>query len=172
MLGFSFGDVLFILVVCFVIWAVLSLVKRKPEPARQKTMILDDENVREILRGKKLIAMVGASSNPERPSNHVLEYLLNAGYVVYPVNPKDEQLFGQKVYRSLHDIPVPVDIVDVFRNSDQAPEVALEAVAIGAKVLWMQEGVVSEEAREIALKAGLQVVMNRCMLKEHRRLGF
>ncbi|WP_155876162.1 CoA-binding protein [Desulfuromonas sp. AOP6] len=129
-----------------------------------------DADIRKILTTHKTIAMVGASSNPDRPSNHVFEYLLEAGYTVYPVNPKDEKLFGQKVYRRLEDIPQPIDIVDVFRNPADAPEVAREAVKAGAKVLWLQEGVVSDEASRLAAEGGLLVVMDRCMLKEHQRL--
>ncbi|MCP3177924.1 CoA-binding protein [Desulfuromonas sp. KJ2020] len=133
-------------------------------------MSQNETDIRNILSTHKTIAMVGASSNPERASNHVLEYLLQAGYTVFPVNPKDEELFGQKVYRRLEDIPHPIDIVDVFRNPADAPAVAREAVEAGAKVLWLQEGVISEEAARIAAEGGLRVVMDRCMLKEHQRL--
>ncbi|MGE4579447.1 MAG: CoA-binding protein [Desulfuromonadales bacterium] len=133
-------------------------------------MSQNETDIRNILSTHKNIAMVGASSNPERASNHVLEYLLQAGYMVFPVNPKDEELFGQKVYRRLEDIPHPIDIVDVFRNPADAPAVAREAVEAGAKVLWLQEGVISEEAARIAAEGGLRVVMDRCMLKEHQRL--
>lgn len=133
-------------------------------------MSQNETDIRNILSTHKTIAMVGASSNPERASNHVLEYLLQAGYTVFPVNPKDEELFGQKVYRRLEDIPHPLDIVDVFRNPADAPAVAREAVEAGAKVLWLQEGVISEEAARIAAEGGLRVVMDRCMLKEHQRL--
>ena len=133
-------------------------------------MLKNDADIRKILSSHKTIAMVGASSNPDRPSNHVLEYLLQAGYTVFPVNPKDDQLFGQKVYRRLEDIPHSIDIVDVFRNPADAPEVAREAVKAGAKVLWLQEGVVSDEAARIAGDGGLLLVMDRCMLKEHQRL--
>jgi len=133
-------------------------------------MSQNETDIRNILSTHKTIAMVGASSNPERPSNHVFEYLLQAGYTVIPVNPKDEELFGQKVYRRLEDIPQPIDIVDVFRNPADAPAVAREAVEAGAKVLWLQEGVISEEAARIAAEGGLRVVMDRCMLKEHQRL--
>ena len=172
MMGFSLGDIVFIAAVCLLIWGILNRVNKNKQPhSKEGIMPLDDETIREILKSSHVVAMVGASSNAERPSNHVFEYLLNAGYTMVPVNPKDEQIFGQKVFRTLQDIPLQIDIVDVFRNPDQAPQVAREAVAVGAKVLWLQEGVVSEEARDIALSAGLKVVMDRCMLKEHRRLG-
>ena len=172
MISLSLGDILFIIVVCAVIYGILFHRRsdRICESKEKSAMPQSDADIRKILSTHKTIAMVGASSNPDRPSNHVLEYLLQAGYTVYPVNPKDEQLFGQKVYRRLEDIPHSIDIVDVFRNPADAPEVAREAVKAGAKVLWLQEGVVSEEAARIADEGGLLVVMDHCMLKEHQRL--
>jgi predicted CoA-binding protein len=124
-----------------------------------------------ILRGARTVAVVGASANPARPANFVLTYLLSssADYEVWPVTPKDTEILGIKTYPSLADLPGPPDIVDVFRRTDQLPQVAREAVAAGAKTLWMQLGLHSDEAVEIAHAAGLNVVSNRCLKIEHAR---
>lgn len=116
----------------------------------------------------KTIAVVGLSPNPERPSHGVASYLKDAGYRVIPVNPVHETILGEKAYASLRDVPGPVDVVDVFRRSEDVPGIVDDAVAIGAKVVWMQDGVVHEEAARKAAAAGLAVVMNRCMLRDHR----
>ncbi|MEQ5073025.1 CoA-binding protein [Providencia alcalifaciens] len=123
-----------------------------------------DQEIAEILKGVKTIALVGASDRTDRPSYEVMEYLLHQGYQVIPVSPKlaGQILLGQQVYAQLKDIPLSVDMVDVFRNSEAAVGVAHEAVAIKAKVLWLQKGVISEEAKKIATDAGLQFVMDRC----------
>lgn len=130
-----------------------------------------DEALRAILMRARTIAMVGASSKPDRPSNEVMRILLNAGFEVIPVTPNEESVLGKRAYPSLADVPVPVDIVDVFRASDAAPGIAREAAAIGSKVLWLQVGVISEAAVEIARAAGLQVVMDICIGETTRRLG-
>jgi predicted CoA-binding protein len=124
-----------------------------------------------ILVNAKTIAMVGASSNPDRPSYEVMQVLQKAGYHVIPVNPNETEVLGEKAYASLSDIPEPVDIVDVFRRAESTPPVAEEAVKIGAKVLWLQLGIINEEAAEIARKGGLQVVMDRCIKVMHRKLN-
>ncbi|HTK83639.1 MAG TPA: CoA-binding protein [Patescibacteria group bacterium] len=124
-----------------------------------------------ILVNAKTIAMVGASSNPERPSYEVMQVLQKAGYHVIPVNPNETEVLGEKAYASLSDIPEPVDIVDVFRRAESTPPVAEEAVKIGAKVLWLQLGIINEEAAEIAQHGGLQVVMDRCIKVMHRKLN-
>lgn len=123
-----------------------------------------DSEIVSILQTVKTIALVGASDNPERPSHEVMAFLQGQGYRVIPVSPKlaGQALLGEKVYAELKDIPEPVDMVDVFRNADAAYGVAQEAIAIGAKVLWMQIGVVNTEAEALALKAGLTVVMDLC----------
>ncbi|HHR5899992.1 TPA: CoA-binding protein [Providencia alcalifaciens] len=132
-----------------------------------------DQEIAEILKGVKTIALVGASDRTDRPSYEVMEYLLHQGYQVIPVSPKlaGQILLGQQVYAQLKDIPQPVDMVDVFRNSEAAVGVAHEAVAIKAKVLWLQKGVISEEAKKIATDAGLQFVMDRCPKQDIPALG-
>lgn len=127
----------------------------------------------DILTNIKFIALVGASDNVERPSYKVMQYLINQGYNVTPVSPKlaGKKLLGQKVYAQLADIPYPIDMVHVFRNSAAALEVSQQAIAINAKVLWLQLGVINEEAKKIAERAGLAVVMNACPKIEIPRLG-
>ncbi|WP_342641867.1 CoA-binding protein [Rhodoligotrophos ferricapiens] len=138
---------------------------------------MDHENysphyLRSILNGVKTIALVGASSNPIRPSYFVLKYLTEKGYTVFPVNPREQvaEIHGRKVYASLRDIPEPIDMVDIFRNSEAAGPVTDEAVAIGAKVVWMQLGVRNDDAAARAEAAGLKVVMNRCPKMEYAKL--
>ena len=123
----------------------------------------------EILRKYRTIAVVGLSNNPMRPSYGVSEYMKRQGYRIIPVNPGHAQILGEKSYRTLEDIPEPVEIVNVFRRSELIPPVADSAIAIGAKVLWLQEGIHNEEAAEKARAAGLEVVMNTCILKAHSR---
>jgi uncharacterized protein len=128
-----------------------------------------DETITRILRGAKTVAVVGLSSDPTKPSAYVAEYLQRAGYRIIPVNPTADRLLGEPVYPSLADVKEPVDLVDVFRPPAACPEVARQAVAMGAKALWLQSGIISEEAAEIARKGGLEVVMDRCTMVEHRR---
>ena len=136
----------------------------------------DDAFLRGILEETKVIALVGASAKPERPSNGVMRYLQRRGYRVIPVNPglEGQTLNGEKVYRSLSDIPQaetgPVDMVDIFRNSAAAEAPALEAIAIGAKTVWMQLDVINQPAAAQARAAGLKVVMDRCPAIEIPRL--
>jgi predicted CoA-binding protein len=124
-----------------------------------------------ILRAARTVAVVGASANPARPANFVLTYLLSssADYEVWPVTPNESEILGVRAYPSLADLPGAPDIVDVFRRPDQLPAVAREAVAAGAKTFWMQLGLHSDEAVEIASSAGLNVVSNRCVKIEHAR---
>jgi predicted CoA-binding protein len=135
----------------------------------QKYRQPSDDELREIYRTTETIAAVGASSDPNKPAHRIPAYLAQY-FKVLPVSPKGGELFGREVYRSLGDIGEPVDVVDVFRPSDEAPEIAAEAVRIGAKVLWLQEGVFSEQAAEIARNAGMKVVMGICMGTMHARL--
>lgn len=119
----------------------------------------------------KTIAVVGLSSNPQRPSYGVSSYLQRMGYRIIPVNPIEPEILGEKCYKSLLDIPDKIDVVDVFRNPDAVGPIAEDAVKVGARYLWLQEGVINNEAAEKALQAGLDVVMDRCMLKEHRAIS-
>ncbi len=129
-----------------------------------------DDELRSILVAAKTIAMVGASSNPDRTSHTIMKQLLDAGYHVIPVNPKETEILGQKAYAALADIPNKVEIVDVFRKSEDTPGIADEAIAIGAKVLWLQLGVTSEDAATRAKAGGLTVVMDKCIGATHRHL--
>jgi predicted CoA-binding protein len=124
-----------------------------------------------ILREGRRVAMLGVSSNPARPSNFVATYLLSypRDFEVYFVNPREEEILGHPVYASLADLPVKPDIVDVFRRPEDLPAIAEEAIAVGAKTLWIQLGLWSPEAAQIASKAGLHVVMDRCIKIEHAR---
>lgn len=123
-----------------------------------------------LIRSSKVIAVVGLSPKPDRPSYEVAAYLRAHGYQIVPVNPSATEILGEKSYPSLSDIPFAVDIVDVFRQPDAAPAIAEEAVRIGAKSLWLQLGVISEEGATIAERAGLKVVMDRCLMVEHMTL--
>ena len=127
--------------------------------------------IERILKTYHTIAVVGASPNPDRTSNHVFNYLIEHGYKVIPVNPSAAAVSGEKCYASLSVIPEKIDIVDVFRRSEECLPIVEEAIKIGAKAVWMQEGVVNGEAEAKALTAGLAVVMDRCMMKEHKRLS-
>jgi len=130
----------------------------------------DIESLRSMLAGARTIAVVGLSADWWRPSYFAAKYMLEHGYRVIPVNPKYPQILGQTCYRSLEEIGVPVDIVDVFRRTEDVPPIAEQAVRIGAKVLWQQLGVTSAEADRFARAAGLQSVMDRCVKIEHARL--
>lgn len=129
------------------------------------------EKLLEIYRTTKTIATVGASADESKPSNSIPAYLQSQGYRVIPVSPKGGEIFGEQVFTSLGEIDVPVDVVQVFRPSEETPGIATEAVAIGAKVLWLQSMISSDEAERIARDGGLEVVMDRCMGATHRDLG-
>jgi predicted CoA-binding protein len=144
------------------------------QEGRFEIPLLDDAAIRELLRSNPRIAMVGASSNPGRPSHGVMQALLRAGYDVVPVNPRETAIEGVTCYPSVAaavETTGPVDIVDVFRRPDLCVEHAREAVAVGARCLWLQLGIANAEAARIAHEAGLAVVMDRCTIIEHRRLA-
>jgi hypothetical protein len=132
--------------------------------------INDDRELKEILKSVKTVASVGVSSNDEKPGYWIFHYLLQQGYKMIPVNPTATEILGQKVYPDLASIPDKVDVVQVFRKPEDVPPVVEAAIQVGAKVVWMQEGVVNEQAAQKAEEAGLKVVMNRCMMKTHQRL--
>jgi len=140
-------------------------------------MIYPDALIKTILRTVKTITMVGASGNEIRPSYFAMMYLLNKGYKIIPVNPgmAGKEILGQKVYASLKDVPAPVDMVDIFRESQYAPQIVREALAekdrFDLKYVWMQLGVINEEAAKLAEDAGLTVVMDRCPKIEHGRFS-
>lgn len=122
------------------------------------------------MRSARTIAVVGLSNKRYRPSYSVTEYMQSAGYKIVPVNPNETEVLGEKAYPDLLSLPEKIDIVDIFRRSEYVPEVVDQAIRAGARAVWMQEGVVHEAAAAKARAAGLAVVMDRCILKEHRRL--
>ena len=127
--------------------------------------------INELLKTAHVIAVVGLSSRKHRPSFGVSEYMQRAGYRIIPINPNESSVLGEKVYASLEDVPEKIDIVDIFRRSEFVPEIVEQAIRVGAGAVWMQEGVIHEEAAARARAAGLTVVMDRCILKEHQRLS-
>jgi predicted CoA-binding protein len=131
-----------------------------------------DRELRSILGDAKVIAVVGLSSNPDRESNSVAGYLQARGYHIIPVNPNETEVLGERAYASLADVPsdVEIDVVDVFRRAEETPSVATGAVERGVKVLWLQEGIVNDEARRIAEDAGIAVVMGACIRRTDQRL--
>ena len=129
----------------------------------------DANVIREILHSARTIAIVGLSSNPLRPSNYVGFYLQRHGYRVIPVNPNEREALGERAYPSLADVAEPIDVVDVFRASQFVPDIAQQAVDVGARALWMQFGVISMRGAAIASDGGLRVVVDRCMKVEHAR---
>jgi predicted CoA-binding protein len=129
------------------------------------------EEIARLLREARTVAVVGLSDKPDRDSYQVAAYLQERGYRIIPVNPAVREVLGEKAYARLQDVPEKIDVVDVFRKSDAVPEIVDAAIAVGAKAVWMQEGVVHNAAAEKARAAGLQVVQNCCMLKEHRALA-
>ena len=126
--------------------------------------------IRKVLGQYHTIAVVGLSDKADRPSHRVASYLKDRGYRIIPVNPRLESVLGEKAYPDLLSIPGPVDVVDIFRRSEEVGPVVDEAIKKRAKAVWMQEGIVNEAAAQKASEAGLEVIMDRCMLKEHQRL--
>lgn len=132
---------------------------------------LDDDELKLLLSNARRIAVVGLSPDPSRPSHQVARYLIDHGYLVFPVNPNCTEVLGLPCYPELHAVPEQIDIVDVFRRSDQVAPVADEAIEVGAGALWLQLGVVDERAAQRARVAGMRVVMDHCIKIEHHRLG-
>ena len=130
----------------------------------------DSNTIREILK-LKTIAVVGMSPKPERPSHYVAMYMKEKGYTIYPVNPGHREISGLRCYPNLLEIPVDVDVVDVFRRPEHVLPIAEATIEISARALWLQDGVINEEAAQLAEEAGLLVVMNDCMLRKHRQLN-
>ena len=133
-------------------------------------MLTESEPIRELLTTARTIAVVGASSKPWRDSNGIMHFLISKNYKVYPVNPNEKEIDGLQCYPDLKSIPEKIDIVDIFRNPEHVMPIIEEAIAVGAHAVWMQLGVINEDARRAAENAGLQVVMDRCILVEHRLL--
>ena len=133
---------------------------------------MKDQEIKEVLRSSKTVAVIGISPKEDRPSYGVASYLKSKGYRIIPVRPDGDKILGEKVYHSLTEIPreIEIDVVDIFRKSEDVPPVVEEAIHRGAKVIWMQEGIINQEACTKAEKAGLKVVMDRCTKKEHQRL--
>jgi predicted CoA-binding protein len=129
------------------------------------------EKADKILHGNKIIAVVGLSDKPERQSYRVAEYLQQSGYKIIPVNPKISEVLGEKAYPDLESIPGKIDVVDVFRKSEEVLPVVKSAIAIGAKAVWLQEGIYNEEAAKLAEEAGIDFVMGLCMFREHSKHG-
>lgn len=129
-----------------------------------------DDELRAIYGDTETIAVIGASSDPAKPAHFIPAYLQSQGFKIIPISPRGGELFGESVATSLSDIKGGVDVVDVFRPAEEAPDIAKEAVDLGAKVLWLQSGISSDEAARAAEAAGLQVVMDVCMGETHRRL--
>jgi predicted CoA-binding protein len=142
-----------------------------PKPATRSAgePLSESEAITQILNSSKTVAVVGLSNDRMRPSFHVAEYLKSVGYQIIPVNPFETEVLGEKSYERLQDVPTSVDVVEVFRRQQFVPEIVDAAIQIGARCVWMQEGIVHAEAAERARQAGILVIMNRCMLKEHLR---
>ena len=140
---------------------VLSIVRGEPRMRKIEE---------EILNSSRVVAVVGLSAKPDRPSHRVADYLKAQGYRIIPVNPAESEILGELCYPDLASVPESVDVVDIFRRSEEVLPIVREAIKIGAKAVWIQEGVINEEAAARAREAGLMVVMDKCMLKEHRKL--
>ena len=130
-----------------------------------------DDAIRALLESSKVVAMVGASSKPDRPSHGIMRLLLGAGFTVIPVSPRETEVLGKRAYATLADVPEKIDIVNVFRRAEDTPEIADEAVTVGARALWLQLGISSDEAAEKAAAGGLVVVMDRCLGVTVREMG-
>ena len=133
--------------------------------------LISAATLKRIFADSRIIAVVGLSPKAARPSNQVARYLQQAGYQIIPVNPGQSEILGERCYPNLHAVPVQVDVVDIFRRADQVEPIVQDAVAIGAKVVWMQEGIIDGQAARLAEQAGLTVIMDRCMQADHQWLS-
>ncbi|MHB8926599.1 MAG: CoA-binding protein [Bacillota bacterium] len=133
-------------------------------------LLKTDEELRQAMTAAKTIAVIGLSPDSDKPSHFVPKYMQSKGYKIIPVNPTVDQVLGEKAYPTLSDVPVKVDIVDVFRRAEKTPPIVDEAAKVGAGLVWLQEGIFSDEAAARAEAHGLPIVMDKCLLKEHRRL--
>ncbi|MHA1852954.1 MAG: CoA-binding protein [Candidatus Heimdallarchaeaceae archaeon] len=131
---------------------------------------LDEEEIKEVLLIYRKIAVVGISRNPEKDAHKVPKYLMEHGYEIIPVNPFADKILGKKCYKKLGDVKEDVEIVDIFRPPEEVPEIVKDAIKIKAKVIWMQKGIVNNKAAEMAIKNGLKVVMDKCIMVEHKKL--
>lgn len=134
-------------------------------------MLTSDDDLRRVLQDSHVVAVVGASGSEGKAAHDVPKYLQDHGYEIVPVNPGSEEVLGEKAFDDLGEVDRHIDVVEVFRPAEEAPGIARQAVAIGARVLWLQQGIASDEARDIAEEGGLEVVMDQCMMENHRRLG-
>ena len=143
-----------------------------PTMCEMPAFVAPQQEIVEILKGHNNVAIVGISTKPDRDSHNVARYLMDQGYNIIPVNPTIQEFYGIKAYPSLKDIPeeVSVEVIDIFRKPEAVPEIVEEGITRGAKVIWMQEGIINNAAAQRAKDAGLRVVMNSCMLKEHRKM--
>jgi predicted CoA-binding protein len=132
---------------------------------------MESLEISKLIKEYKTIAVVGLSPKENRPSNQVARYLIEAGYNIIPVNPGQSEILGKTCYPDLKSIPEHVDIVDIFRRSEDIPPIVVDAISINAKVIWMQQGIINEEAAAVARKAGLTVIMDRCLKVDHMNLA-
>ena len=131
---------------------------------------LSDEFIRDILKNSKTIAIIGASNKPERASNGIMKFLMKNGYNCVPINPNEENVLGQKAYKNILELPLTPDIVDIFRKSEDTPLIVKDAISKETKLIWLQEGVFSLDAKKLADDANIPIIMNKCIFKEYLRL--
>ena len=131
---------------------------------------LSDEFIRDILKNSKTIAIIGASNKPERASNGIMKFLMKNGYNCVPINPNEENVLGQKAYKNILELPMSPDIVDIFRKSEDTPLIVKDAISKETKLIWLQEGVFSLDAKKLADDANIPIIMNKCIFKEYLRL--
>ena len=131
---------------------------------------ISDEFIKGTLKNAKTTAIIGASNKPDRASNGIMKFLIKNGYNCIPINPNEENVLGQKSYKNILDVPIIPDIVDIFRKSEDVPLIIKDVIAKGTKLIWLQEGIYSDEARKLAIDANIPIVMDKCIFKEYLRL--